>query len=59
MSIDIIIYDTHFSPLVFELGEQKYIAVESVYAVFEVKQDLTKEHICLYLQNYIEKKPVP
>ena len=43
--IDIIIYDTHFSPLVFELGGQKYIAVESVYAVFEVKQDLTKEHI--------------
>lgn len=43
--IDIIIYDTHFSPLVFELGGQEYIAVESVYAVFEVKQDLTKEHI--------------
>lgn len=43
--IDIIIYDTHFSPLVFEMGEQKYIAVESVYAVFEVKQDLNKEHI--------------
>ena len=43
--IDIIIYDNHFSPLVFELGGQKYIAVESVYAVFEVKQDLTKEHI--------------
>ena len=43
--IDIIIYDTHFSPLVFEVGGQKYIAVESVYAVFEVKQDLSKEHI--------------
>lgn len=43
--IDIIIYDTHFSPLVFEMGGQKYIAVESVYAVFEVKQDLTKDHI--------------
>ena len=26
--IDIIIYDNHFSPLVFELGGQKYIAVK-------------------------------
>ncbi len=51
--IDIIIYDTHFSPLVFELSGQKYIAVESVYAVFEVKQDLTKEHI-VYAANKIK-----
>ena len=43
--IDIIIYDTHFSPIVFQVNGKKYFAAESVYAVFEVKQNLNKEHI--------------
>lgn len=43
--IDAIIYDRHFSPLLFEIGGARYIPAESVYAVFEVKQDLNKQHL--------------
>jgi hypothetical protein len=43
--IDIIIYDRQYSPLVFHYNNVTYVTAESVYAVFEVKQDLTKEHI--------------
>ena len=49
--IDIVIFDNHFSPTIFENNGQKYIPAESVYAVFEVKQDLSKEHI-----KYAQKK---
>jgi hypothetical protein len=38
--IDIVIHDAHYCPLLFERGEQRYIPAESVYAVFEVKQEL-------------------
>lgn len=37
--IDIIIYDRNFSPLLWNWGGHLYIPAESVYAVFEVKQD--------------------
>jgi hypothetical protein len=37
--IDIIIYDRNFSPLLWNWGSHLYIPAESVYAVFEVKQD--------------------
>ncbi|GGY39180.1 hypothetical protein GCM10011297_10480 [Bacterioplanes sanyensis] len=43
--IDIIIYDRQYSPLVFEQNGEKIIPVESVYAAFEVKQTLSKEHV--------------
>jgi hypothetical protein len=43
--IDVVIHDRHYCPLLFELGGQKYIPAESVYAVFEVKQELTKSDI--------------
>ena len=49
--IDIIIYDEYHSPIIFQVGTVKYIAAESVFAVFEVKQTLTKEHI-----EYASKK---
>ncbi len=49
--MDIVIYDTHFSPKIFENNGQKYIPAESVYAVFEVKQDLSKEQL-----EYCQKK---
>lgn len=50
--IDIIICDRFHSPLIFkdENGEH-YVMAESVYAVFEVKQTVTKEHI-----EYADKK---
>ena len=39
--IDIVIYDEYFSPFIFNQGGVKYVPVESVYAVFEVKQRLS------------------
>ncbi len=51
--IDIVIYDKHFSPTIFEYNDEKYIPAESVYGVFEVKQTLSKEHI-QYASNKIE-----
>lgn len=43
--IDLIIYDVQYSYLVFHQGDSILIPAESVYAVFEVKQDLNKERI--------------
>lgn len=40
--IDVVIHDRHFSPLLFEVGGADYIPAESVYAAFEVKQQLDK-----------------
>jgi len=40
--IDVVIHDRHFSPLLFEVGGAKYIPAESVYAAFEVKQQIDK-----------------
>lgn len=49
--IDIIIYDPFHSPLIYEHDGECYVTAESVYAVFEVKQTATKEHI-----EYADKK---
>ncbi|MDR0761534.1 MAG: hypothetical protein LBF13_00640, partial [Campylobacteraceae bacterium] len=43
--IDIVIYDMQYSHLVFQHQGAKYIPAESVYAVFEVKQEINKEHL--------------
>jgi hypothetical protein len=42
---DVIVHDTYYSPLIFSIGDDKFVPVESVYAVFEVKQTLDKEHL--------------
>ncbi|MBR1778312.1 MAG: hypothetical protein IJ752_07005 [Alphaproteobacteria bacterium] len=42
--IDIVIYDEYFSPFIFNQDGVKYIPIESVYAVFEVKQSLSQEN---------------
>ena len=44
-SIDLVVYDRHHSPLVFEQQGFLYIPAEAVYAVFEVKQSLNAEHV--------------
>lgn len=44
-SIDLVVYDRHHSPLVFEQQGFRYIPAEAVYAVFEVKQSLNAEHV--------------
>jgi len=43
--IDLVIYDQQYSPFVFCQAGIKYIPAESVYAIFEVKQSLSKQHI--------------
>lgn len=43
--IDLVIYDAQYSYLVFNQNNTKVIPAESVYAVFEVKQNLNKAHI--------------
>lgn len=51
--IDLVIYDAQYSYLVFRQHDYKLIPAESVYAVFEVKQDLNKTHM-EYAQNKAE-----
>lgn len=51
--IDIVIYDQQYSPFVFCLEGVKYIPAESVYAIFEVKQVLNKNHL-LYASKKAE-----
>jgi len=43
--IDVIIYDNQYSYFVFNQGDTKYVPAESIYAVFEVKQNLNKAHM--------------
>ncbi len=43
--IDIVIYDRQYSPFLYNQTNQRYIPAESVYAVLEVKQDLSREHV--------------
>lgn len=49
--IDIVIYDNQYSPFVFNQDGAKYIPAESVYAIFEVKQEMDKFNI-----EYAKKK---
>lgn len=43
--LDVVVYDRQYSPLLFQHGTCLYIPAESVYAVFEIKQDLSREHV--------------
>jgi hypothetical protein len=43
--IDIVIYDRQYSPLLYNQADQRYVPAESVYGVFEVKQDLNRGNI--------------
>src|SRR5512138_857407 len=43
--IDIVVFDRHYSPLLFNLDGATYVPAESVYAVLEVKQSLNNQHI--------------
>ncbi len=49
--IDIVIFDNHFTPFLFNKSGIRYIPAESVYAVFEVKQALDSDSV----QYAIEK----
>ncbi len=43
--IDVVVYDRQYSPFLYNHSNQRFIPAESVYAVIEVKQDLSREHI--------------
>jgi len=43
--IDVVIYDRQYSPFLFNQANQRYVPAESVYAVLEVKQDLSRAHV--------------
>lgn len=43
--IDAVIHDRHFCPLLFEQGGQVFVPAESVYATFEIKQNLDRGNI--------------
>ncbi len=50
--IDVIIYDALYTPLIFETNAgEKFITAESVYAIFEVKQEINKSNL-----EYANKK---
>jgi len=41
--IDVIIHDAQYSPFLFQAGTSCFVPAESVYAVFDAKQDITKQ----------------
>ena len=44
--IDVVVHDRHFCPLFFETTNgARYVPVESVFAVFEAKQEMTRAHV--------------
>lgn len=43
--IDVVIFDQQYTPRIFRRDDTLYVPAESVYAVFEVKQEVTKAHI--------------
>lgn len=43
--IDIVIYDRQYTPLLYNKHTQIHVPAESVYAIFEVKQELNKDYI--------------
>ncbi|MCB5953977.1 DUF6602 domain-containing protein [Enterococcus sp. CWB-B31] len=50
--IDVIIYDSLYTPLIFETeAGEKFITSESVYAIFEVKQEINRSYL-----EYAHKK---
>ena len=40
LQLDVVVYDRHFTPLFWEMGGALFLPAESVYAVFEAKQEL-------------------
>lgn len=44
-ALDVVIYDSQYTPFVFNKDNIKYIPAESVYAVFEAKQDVDKSKL--------------
>jgi len=50
--IDVVIYDWQYTPLLYNKDNQRLIPAESVYAIFEVKQNIDRDHI-IYAGNKV------
>lgn len=44
-SLDCLIYDAHFTPALFGQDNHLYIPAEAIYATFEIKQEVTADHL--------------
>ncbi|HMJ00706.1 MAG TPA: DUF6602 domain-containing protein [Gaiellaceae bacterium] len=44
-ALDLVVHDTTHSPLLFEKSGVRYIPAESVYAVFEIRQELNRANV--------------
>lgn len=51
--MDVVIFDRQYSPFIFTFNDQKIVPAESVYAVFEAKQELDADNIA-YAQQKID-----
>jgi hypothetical protein len=40
LQLDVVVHDRHYTPLFWKMGEALFLPAESIYAVFEVKQEL-------------------
>ena len=45
LQLDVVVFDRHFTPLFWEMGGALFLPAESVYAVFEAKQELNREYL--------------
>lgn len=43
--VDLAVYDRQYSPLWFQSGSSRFVPIESVYAVFEVKQNIDLQNL--------------
>lgn len=43
--LDVVIHDRQYSPQVWERGDHHFVPAESVYAVFEVKPEINRDHL--------------
>jgi hypothetical protein len=50
--MDLVVHDRHFSPLWWEQGDHHYVPAGSVYAVFEVKPEISRDYV-LYASKKI------
>jgi hypothetical protein len=49
--IDVVVYDRQYSPFLFNQDNAMYVPAESVYAVFEVKQELSSSQVKYAMQK--------
>ena len=49
--LDCLIYDSHFTPVLFGKDKHQYVPAEAVYATFEIKQEVSAQHLAAAAQK--------